>query len=403
MKTYVNPQGEEIPITIRSRTARRWLGRLGYEYKDVRKDIFIDGHERSDVVEDRKKFLEKMEELKPYMVEFEENGAMKEKIYPSDCAVHGPNRRPIIVITHDECTFSANDGIRKAWTRKGDTFLRPKGRGQGIMTSEFLLPFGRLNLFSLTPERREQIKEETRLVETEAVEIFEYGKNNDGYWDGAKLHKQVVDKALPIAQALYPGYSLLFLFDNATSHSVYSKDALQVKDMNKGPGGKQPILRNGWFNCENIRISQPMYTVDAQGKKIPKGIQKILEERGIWPEKGLKLSCLKPKCFNCQVAAECKICVKGHKCETCKVPKVCSSLNCSKNRRCDACTHREEICQCVSKKYCVICTGRKGKCGDCEDLPPKCTTNGNYYDYFKLLRLIYIFRMLCYAPPFGSA
>lgn len=70
--------------------------------------------------------------------------------------------------------------------------------------------------------------------------IFDYGKNNDGYWDGAKLHQQVVNKALPIAEALYPGYSLLFLFNNATSHSVYAKDALQVKDMNKGVGSQQP-------------------------------------------------------------------------------------------------------------------------------------------------------------------
>ena len=186
-------------------------------------------------------------------------------------------------------------------------------------------------MFSLTPERRKQIKEKTRLVKTEAVKILEYGKNNDEYWDGAKLHKQVVDKALPIAQALYPKYLFLFLFDNAASHSVYSKDALQVKDMNKGLGRKQPILRNGWFNCKNIYISQPIYTVDAQKKKIRKEIQKILEEKGIWPQKRLKLSYLKPKCFNCQVAAECKICVKGHKCEICKIPKVCSSLNCSKN------------------------------------------------------------------------
>lgn len=112
------------------------------------------------------------------------------------------------------------------------------------MAFEFLLPYGWLNLFSLSPEKREKIKEEIGLVETEAVEIFEYGKNNDGYWDGAKLHNQVVNKALPIAQALYPGYSLLFIFDNATSHSVYSRDAVHVKDMNKGPGGKQPILRD---------------------------------------------------------------------------------------------------------------------------------------------------------------
>ena len=182
----MSPEGVEIPIVIRSRTARNWLRKLGYEYKDVRKDVFVDGHERSDVVEDRKNFLQKMEELKPYIVEFEENGTMKPKIYPSDCAVGGNDRRPIIVITHDECTFSANDGIRRAWTRKGDTFLRPKGRGQGIMASEFLLPYGRLNLASLTFEEREAIHE-TGLLEEEAVENFEYGKNNDEYWDGAKL------------------------------------------------------------------------------------------------------------------------------------------------------------------------------------------------------------------------
>ena len=139
LKSYINPQGIETPITIRSRTARTWLRKLGYVYKDVRKDVFVDGHERSDVVEDRTHFLKKMEELKLYMVEFNEDGTMKPKVYPSDCAVEGENRRPIIVITHDECTFSANDGVPKAWTREGDTFLRPKGRGQGIMNFFFLL------------------------------------------------------------------------------------------------------------------------------------------------------------------------------------------------------------------------------------------------------------------------
>ena len=50
--------------------------------------------------------------------------------------------------------------------------------------------------------------------------------------------KQVKEKALPIAEALYLGYSLLFLFDNATSHSVYLMDALRIKNMSKGSDGK---------------------------------------------------------------------------------------------------------------------------------------------------------------------
>ena len=176
-------------------------------------------------------------------------------------------------------------------------------------------------MFSLTPERREQIEEKTRLVETKAVEIFKHRKNNNEYWDGAKLHKQVVDKAVPIIQALYHGYSLLFLFNNATNHSVYFKNVFQVKDMNKGLRKKRPILCNSWFNYENIFISQPMYTVDTQEKEILKKIQKIIEETGIEPQKGLKLCYLKFKCFNCQVTAEFKIYIKGYKCKIYKISK----------------------------------------------------------------------------------
>ena len=49
------------------------------------------------------------------------------------------------------------------------------------MVSKFLFSYGRLNLFSLFPEKREEIKEKTRLVKTEVMEIIEYRKNNDGY------------------------------------------------------------------------------------------------------------------------------------------------------------------------------------------------------------------------------
>lgn len=55
-----------------------------------------------------------MEELKPYIVEFEENNAIKPKVYPADYAIGENNWQPVIIITCDEYTFSANNGIRKA-------------------------------------------------------------------------------------------------------------------------------------------------------------------------------------------------------------------------------------------------------------------------------------------------
>lgn len=378
-QSYVNPEGIPTPIVIRSRTARRWLHSLGFEYKEVKKDVFVDGHERSDVVEDRKHFLKKMKDLEPYLVEFEADGAMKPKTYPLDCIVGGHEQRLVIVITHDECTFSANDGKRTVWMKKGESKLRPKGRGQGIMASEFLLPFGRLNLLSMSQEKREQVRVEKGLSVTEAVELFEYGKNYEGYWDGAKLYEQVVSKALPIAEALYPGYAFLFLFDNATSHSVYASDALRTNDMNKNIGGQQAHLRTGWYEMNGIRYEQQMSFQDSDGKWVQKEIQKVLEERNLWPQEGLNLECPRPKCFNCQVAFECKMCIKGIRCDSCKSPKQHSSTPCSKARKCDACVRRSQACKCTYKQYCARCSGRKGKCADCEELPPKCGSNSKFY------------------------
>ena len=53
------------------------------------KDVFVEGHERLDVVEDQNRFLIKMEELKSYIVEFNEDGIIKAKDYPVDCVMRG--------------------------------------------------------------------------------------------------------------------------------------------------------------------------------------------------------------------------------------------------------------------------------------------------------------------------
>ena len=68
------------------------------------------------MVKKREQFLRIMKELKPYLVEFEENGIMKAKNYPLDCKVKSKKRWPIIVITYDECIFLSNDAISIAET-----------------------------------------------------------------------------------------------------------------------------------------------------------------------------------------------------------------------------------------------------------------------------------------------
>lgn len=91
-----------------------------------------------------------------------------------------------------------------------------------------------------------------RLTVTEAVELFEYGRNYEGYWDGAKLHEQVVFKALSIAEAFYPSYAFFFLFNNAMSHSVYASNALCTNNMNKNIGSQQAQLRTGGYEMNGV-------------------------------------------------------------------------------------------------------------------------------------------------------
>lgn len=50
-----------IENEIGESTAVRWLKKLGFKLCRVQKGVYVDGHERPDVVEARKKFIEYME------------------------------------------------------------------------------------------------------------------------------------------------------------------------------------------------------------------------------------------------------------------------------------------------------------------------------------------------------
>ena len=50
----------EFPRRVSVETSRKWLHEMGFEVVTARKGIFVDGHERPDVIESRKTFLRKM-------------------------------------------------------------------------------------------------------------------------------------------------------------------------------------------------------------------------------------------------------------------------------------------------------------------------------------------------------
>lgn len=268
---------------IRCRTARGWLNKLGFSWRKVQKGVYMDGHERSDVVQYRQEvFLPAFQEIRTFLVTWNEEGQM---IMPQNLP---PGQKPLVLVTHDESTFNANDGKRQLWMEDGKQPLRPKARGKGLMVSDFLTPGGRLAV----PDTISEVELAARLLPRRyATEYFVYGK--DKYWRGDDMVDHTVKVAIPIFNAAFPGCQAVFMFDNASNHSSYAADALRVENMNLHPGGKQSTLREGFMHGKGLpqSMSFPLdyHNLELAGK--PKGIKRVLKERGLWPERGLVLEC----------------------------------------------------------------------------------------------------------------
>lgn len=113
-----------IARSISEATARRWLGALGWVHSKVKKGLYYDGHERPDVVEYRKEFLDRMEQLERQMVIVDRNDHTKVVIPVLE---HG--ERPLMFYTHDESIFYANEGESVLWHPDGQLPLCKKGQG----------------------------------------------------------------------------------------------------------------------------------------------------------------------------------------------------------------------------------------------------------------------------------
>lgn len=292
VQNNVLPHVTSSRTSISLETARTWLRRLGLVYQRHQQGIYYDGHERPDVVQYRAIFLEKMKDLETLMPQFV--GENMEIIINPEIS---EEKQMHILVTHDECTFYANDGRPSVWAPLGMLPLRKKGKGKALMISEFLTETrGRLTITSAEIN-------ELNLPPTfpqEARVIIKPGKNDDGWWNASDLLTQVANKAIPIFEATHPNCIGVFAFDNSTNHSAFASDALCTKNMNLYPGGKQSRLRDGWFiNEQGEQITQPMIFPEDlppdnsnyifRGQQ--KGIQQVLRERNLWPTSGLKLKC----------------------------------------------------------------------------------------------------------------
>ena len=255
-------------------TARKWMHELGFEVVTKKKGTFVDGHERDDVVEYRKKFLKRMVSL-GFLNSSNAPTDDAKKALPTDITSPSPNViDKTVFLFHDETTFQANEDQPTVWAPKGTKVIRPKSKGSGIMISDFICE--QSGYLALTDDEYEQAKQRDPTIKKHARQWLEYGEAKEGYWTSDKFMKQIREVA-KIVDFKFPrdaGWKIVWIFDHSSCHAAMPDDALVVSRMNVNPGGKQPIMRDGWWGGK----PQPMC---FNLGKIPKGMRRVLEERGV--------------------------------------------------------------------------------------------------------------------------
>ncbi|KIJ43854.1 hypothetical protein M422DRAFT_169388, partial [Sphaerobolus stellatus SS14] len=280
-------------VTISEVTAYRWLGKLGYQNKEAKKGLFIDGHERADVIQSRMRYIAKIREYQSFMPIIDNNTLeITNPFLPSGCTL-------MIAVHHDEMSVATNEQHRRVWVKEGQQPLRKKGNGRSIHVSDFILETtGRLALTLKQLEAQKRLPLQRQLKITDARVIIHPGKNGDAWWDCSQLMEQIKN-AIPIFEFLHPNAIGIWIFDCSSAHEAFAENSLNVKNMNINPGGKQRCLHPTTIPLNNPpplageedtrgKPQLMVYGNDHPDPKLrgkPKGIKVILQERiSVWRE-----------------------------------------------------------------------------------------------------------------------
>ena len=91
------------PLKISVVTAWRWLHELGFQVITTRMGIFIDGHERKDVIEQRNNFLRRMVKLVFFI--YKSSYQSSQKAFPTDKDPHYTVKNGVSIYNGCRCIY----------------------------------------------------------------------------------------------------------------------------------------------------------------------------------------------------------------------------------------------------------------------------------------------------------
>ena len=172
----------------------------GFSFRRNTKDVYYDGHERDDVVNYLQEWAVRMVAREKLMTSYDQADPTIEICPTVDLSL---GQQQLVMVTHDECTFYANDGKQVLWLRDDEQVLRNKSPGRSMMISEFQCPcHGTMRHGNLVSSK-----------------LFFAGANNEGYWTSQDMVEQLKEQAIPIFEALHPNCQALFLFGQSSNHN----------------------------------------------------------------------------------------------------------------------------------------------------------------------------------------
>jgi len=238
---------EELVRSVES--CRVDLLKWGAKYDENKNRPYFEGHEREDVIEARKCFIEHMHEIKDFCYV-----PKKDNVY----SWIQPMRKKKILISHDESTFRSGEVSRFRWIFPERAPFFNKGRGRSIMISLFMVSHNEFSIFELDEDEfKLAVETHPELNEVEQLNYFSRSANawieprKDNYIDNEQILKQFERLFILLRfKKAFENHEVEIIVDNARTHSAKIYD---VNMFNKFPGTSCIYNEIKWTEGDTIK------------------------------------------------------------------------------------------------------------------------------------------------------